>query len=377
MKYFDEVLTNYISKMKLFLKEVNFSHPLNFGLLFILFNSLSFDSFGQREPVGIIVNSTKMESFNEELRFLVSGLFQENGFKLIERKEVDLLFSEYKDLKKEDYLNLETIKIKLEGLKYYCVLDVFETSDYTKVFLFFVDVFQENIIFSQVLIFDEKQDPALAFERYKAGILSDLNNTVPLKLYYYSSNKKDKVKFLVQKSSLQLGTRVVGLLGTELVCELKITENLSSNMVECEIRSFNNEKNGKIESFDFSKLTYQTQVNPGFNDQRVLDVTNFCLTKLEFYELIVGLNKNTIVRDNLHTEKLKFEQELQSNELFVEGKSYFEPMTVKEKFGEIYLSEITGICKYMFKRGDEILVEENFIDWTSMKRKIDSFIPTH
>lgn len=363
--------------MKQIFEKKKFSYVLNVGLVFILFNGMSIAMNSQREPVGIIVNSTKEESFNEELRFLVSSLLQENGFKLIDRKEVDLLFSEYKDLKKEDYLNIETIKIKPEGLKYYCVLDVFETSDYTKVFLFFIDVFQENIIFSKALIFDEKQDRALEFERYKAGILSDLNNTVPLKLYYYSSNKEDKIKLLVQKSSLQLGTRVVGLLGSELVCELKITENISSNMVESEIRSFNKEKNGKIESFDFSKLTYQTQVNDAFSDQGILGVTNICLNKLELYELIVGLNKNTIVIDNLHTENLRFEQELQSNELFVDGKSYYEPKKVKGRCGEVHLSEIGGVCKYLFKRGDEILVEENYIDWPSMKRKIESVIPNH
>ncbi len=342
-------------------------------ILFIIISSILADYplFAQRDPVGIVINTSKDEKFNEELKSLLSTLFLEHGFKLIERTEIDILFSEYEDKKREDYFNDKSFKVKLLGLRYYCILDVFESSGNFKVFLFFTDVFQENILFSKSFTFDKKISLAKQFEKYSEDIISALNRTIPLKLYYYSDNGDDKIKLLLEKSNLPLASKIFGLQNNSVICELKTIKNLSSNMIETEIIGFNKKAHGKIADFDFSKLNYQTESTTNFHDKPILELTNLCLNKIALNELIVFLNNNFIISNNLHKERLKFEQRLQANELYIDGKSYFELKKVAEKLDEINFTEIEDVCRYSIKRNNITILEETYINPTILNHKIE------
>ena len=229
----------------LYCKNINSNMQSVLNKLSILFFLiLTHNAFSQREPLAIIVNSTLQENWSDEIKSLTTNIFLENGFSIVERKHLDKLFSEYEDQKREDYFDGETVKIKIEGAKYYCFLDVFQTSQKIKVFLFFVDIFQEKIMFSQALLFDKNTELVNQFENYKYDIIKSINKNVPINLYYYSRNENDNLKLLIEKSNLQIGSKIYGSIENEKICEFKIVNNLSSNMVECSLINFN--KNLKI-----------------------------------------------------------------------------------------------------------------------------------
>jgi len=345
-----------------------------FNKLIILFLFISSNNaFSQRESLAIIVNSSLQENWSNEIKSLTTNIFLENGFSIVERKHLDKLFSEYEDQKREDYFDGETVKIEIEGAKYYCFLDVFQTSQKIKKFLFFVDVFQEKIMFSQALLFDKNTELVNQFENYKYDIIKSINKNVPINLYYYSINENNNLKLLIQKSNLQIGTKIYGTIGNEKICEFKIINNLSSNMVECSLINFNKKLYGKPKDFDFSTLNFKTESLPKADSFKTIELINTCLDKIANFDLIVHLNSYCIIEDNIHKKELQFEQKLQSTELFMNGKSYFDLKNQVDNALTISIKNNEDYCNYEIKQNNVILSKGKYTNATSLLNEFRLF----
>tara|TARA_B110000285_G_C15081834_1_gene593942 strand:+ start:231 stop:1283 length:1053 start_codon:yes stop_codon:yes gene_type:complete len=331
---------------------------------------ISYSCIAQRDPIAVAINSTVDGKINGELRSYFSDLFMENGFPVVERKQVDLLFLEYEDQKREDYFDGETIKVKLEGARYYCFVDIIESGDKLKVYYFLTDIFQERILFSDELAFSAKNELLPQFNTYSERIVSLINSNIPLNLYFYSSSGSQELKLMIEKSNLGIGSKVYGMQNEIKVCEFEITENLTSNMVQCKLIYFNKKDYGKSKDFDFPSLNYQVGIVELKTKKPVIEVDNSCLEKLNNIDLIVGVNKEALVVDILHQERLRFEQDLQRNELFMDGKSYF---TLKQgtEFG--YLVNVikeNESCVYTITQNNMNIAEDKFTSVSSLLEKI-------
>lgn len=341
-------------------------------LLLLISNIFSYNGFSQREPMAILVNSTLQENVNNEIRSLTTNIFLENGFSIVERKHLDKLFSEYEDQKREDYFDGETVKIKIEGAKYYCFLDVFQTNQKIKVFLFFVDIFQEKIIFSKALIFDKNIKLVTQFEMHKNNIIASINKNLPINLHYFSRIENGNLKLLVEKSNLQIGSKIYGFIENEKICELEIVNNLTSNMIECSLIYFNKKLYGKPKDYDFSSLDFTTQLLPEVHSNKTIQLINTCLDTMAHFDLIVSLNSNLIVEDNIHRKQLEFEQKLQSNELFMNGKSYFDLKQGVDNSYIVNINSIENYCNYTIKQNKVVLLKGRYTSILSLINEINS-----
>lgn len=358
----------------LYCKNINSNMQSVLNKLSILFFLiLTHNAFSQREPLAIIVNSTLQENWSDEIKSLTTNIFLENGFSIVERKHLDKLFSEYEDQKREDYFDGETIKIKIEGAKYYCFLDAFQTNQEIKVFLFFVDIFQEKIMFSKALNFDKNIKIVNQFENYKYDIIASINKNIPINLHYFSRIENGNLKLLVEKSNLQIGSKIYGFIENEKICEFEIVNNLTSNMIECSLINFNKKLYGKSKDYDFSNLDFTTQLLPEVHSNKRIQLINTCLDTMAHFELVVSLNSNLIVEDNIHRKQLQFEQKLQSNELFMNGKSYFDLKQGVDNSYIININSIENYCNYIIKQNNVILSKGKYTSAISLINEISSF----
>jgi hypothetical protein len=323
-------------------------------LFFVTFFFITPLTSAQRDPLAVIINSSLEEKINEEIRSVFTDLFLQNGFGVVERKNLDLLFSEYEDQKREDYFDGETIKVKLEGVKYYCFIDVIESNEKLSVFLFFTDVFQERILFSQSMSFEKHTSLDKQFNKYRDGIVNILDNEIPLG-YYYFSGGDGIVKLLVEWSEIKSGTKLYGTIDSKIVCQFEVIRNLSSNMIECKLIDFNKKEYGKSKEFDFSTLHYQSEITETEKEKQILKIENSCIDKIAYYELIVKLNAHLLIVDNIHSQRLKFEQVLQANELFMDGKSYYAIREGTDGDHEVVLSEKDNYCEYSISINNKVL----------------------
>ena len=126
-------------------------------------------------------------------------------------------------------------------------------------------------------------------------------------------------------------------------------------MVECSLINFNKKLYGKPKDFDFSTLNFITESLPKADSYKTIQLINTCLDKIAYFDLVVNLNSYCIIEDNIHKQQLQFEQKLQSNELFMNGKSYFDLKNEVYNAYTISVKNIEDYCNYDIKQNNVIL----------------------
>jgi hypothetical protein len=304
-------------------------------LCLFFFISLSLKSLSSPETIAISINSWS-ENFDrkstnpkcEEIQSFFNSILLDFGYKVVERASVKILFDEYVDQTREDYLDGKIVKIKLQGAKDYLFIDLIE-KDNSQLLLYYslIDVFNENILFVGKLNLNANEIWT-NLESNKARILSNFHENVGIKLFYYSFNLKETFNLINKsRSKLETGTEVYlkKKQNNVIVGTLKVIKQVSSNLVECTILEYD-KKNGKLSEYDFSSSDFSTSdknMDQTSNSITLKFSPSICINPEFYFECLYKLQSLVLLESGLHQDFIHFEQNLQVNEYFIDGVSYF------------------------------------------------------
>jgi hypothetical protein len=299
---------------------------------------LAYSSYSSPETIAISINSWS-EDFNKQSTYkelsqieaFFNSMLLDLGYKVVERSGVSTLFEEYEDQTREDYLDGKTVRIKLHGARDYLFIDVVEkgASDLL-VYYSLTDVFNENILFVGKIQLD-KNNVLSNLESNKMELLEPFYKSVGINLYYYSFDMKKTLKLISKsRSNLETGTvvHVRNKHNKESIGSLKVTKQLSSNMVECTVLDYDKKSHGKLSEFDFSEFDFYTSNEIVETTSSDIPLTvnllpSNCFDAGYYFECMLMLESVVRLESGLHLNRIRFEQNLQSNELFMEGKSFY------------------------------------------------------
>lgn len=324
--------------------------------IFLLFFTQTY-SFGQRETVAVRTISWQddfTESYSSEIQKSVNSFFNklmnDLGYKVVERESVEALKADYMDQRREDYLDGKTVRIQLLGAKEILFIDIVEGQNEIQVYYSLVDVYNENVYFFEKFNLNRSLGISNELNRISNSVIQTINNYRSLNFYFYGFDMKKSVKLITgAQVEIAPNTEIYGFNKESGIIQvtLKAGKQLSSNMLETEILNYNKKNLGKITDFDFSTLLYSNQkttINFDFSKRTLSLLPGICVNVNEYLNLVHECIRNMSLNDGLHKDHLDFERLLQSNELFMVGKSYYKEKQLSEQYYEANFSKDDSRC---------------------------------